>query len=256
MFDAMNIQKYDDTSVRCKRLKKFANYENVKIISSRDGEYGVNRLNKDYIYNKKIKILPVGDPALWIPECYKINKSDNNNIVGINIIREGIFKDYSGDISENRVIKFYCELINAFENKNIPYKLFTNGMTDDYKTACNILRKLDKNDKVSEIIVPKNDLDNVKIISNFNKIVGARLHACICAYALDIPVVGFIWDEKLKHFALCNKIEDNFVSDKEFIADIVVNKLETTDENCYNNKIRNNWKQLTLDSIRQFFNII
>ncbi|MDD6709380.1 MAG: polysaccharide pyruvyl transferase family protein [Ruminococcus sp.] len=255
MYDAMNIQKFDPRNVKCKILKKYANFQNVKVISSRDGYLGVERLKKDYIYNRNIKLLSVGDPALWIPECYSLSKK-KSDIVGINVIRKDIFLDYGYNVSCNSVIQLYVQLLKILDKNKIPYKLFTNGLHEDFETALEVLKEYNKKSKKflddSIVIVPNNDRNNIEIISNFKSIIGARLHACICAYALDIPISGFIWDEKLKSFAICNGLESYFVDIENLNPEKIINNLCTAQNKGYNEQLRNEWKLKTLESIKNF----
>lgn len=255
MYDAMNIQKYSHNNVKCKILKKYANSKNVKVISSRDGEIGVNKLKEDYIYNKNIKLLPVGDPAFYISECYSISK-ENGDSIGVNVIRSNIFLDYGYDVSCDIVIELYVNIMKTLDKEGIKYRLFTNGLADDYNTACEIVLQYNKNNdsciSTEEIIVPKNDIDNVKIISKFAGIIGARLHANICAYALDIPLSSFIWDEKLKNFSICNHLESYFVDENNLNAEIIVKNLYKAIDCGYNKELRDEWKEKTFESIKYF----
>ena len=55
MFNAMNVQKYDEGNFKCRYLKKHLNKPCVKYFSSRDGQAGVDRLKSDYVEKEIFK---------------------------------------------------------------------------------------------------------------------------------------------------------------------------------------------------------
>ena len=256
MFDAMNIQEYADSDWRCNCLKKHANMKCVKMITTRDGEYGVNRLKKYYITNQDILLFPVGDPAFWIPECYESKKKESN-VIGINVIRGNIFKDYGWrNISEEELLEVYLNLIKCFDREGIQWELFTNGLPEDHEFAQKIRDRI-TSDGNSIIRVPDNDKNLVEIICSYRGIVGARLHACICAYSLDIPVAGFIWDEKMLYFSILTNLKGCFVENEHLSGEILFEKMKNA---IYNNKelssVREEWKKKTKDTISLFLDMI
>jgi hypothetical protein len=250
MFDAMNIQDYDDKDWRCRCMKDHTNYSCVKMFTTRDGDYGVKKLRNSYLNNPDIKVLSVGDPAFWIPECYGIEKSNNQGKIGINLIRGKIFVDYGYTFSESQLVDLYCELIHKLDEKGIEWELFTNGLEVDYRLGCAVLQRCNRKDVT--IKVPKKDRELVEMIAGYRGVIGARLHACICAYSLDVPVVGFIWDEKLVRFAEIAGLQDFFLTEAELNADNVLGKLEKAFHTSYDVVKRDCWKNKTRDSINEF----
>lgn len=91
MFDAMNVQKYDETNYKCLYLKEHLNRPCVKYFTSRDGQAGVNRLQRDYVENSKLIVLPAADPAFWIPETYGVTRNVYSQLIGINVIAANRF---------------------------------------------------------------------------------------------------------------------------------------------------------------------
>lgn len=251
MFDAMNIQKYDQDDWRCRFLAKHANYENVKMITTRDGDSGVERLKEDYIKRKDIVLLPVGDPALWIKECYKIVHKARD-VVGINLIREGIFKDYGSDVSDDTLYTFYQEIIQELESKGIKWELFTNGMKCDLNFGNQLLERCHLSFDAHPIKVPQNDRELVGIIGSYSSIIGARLHACICAYSLNTPFAGYIWDEKLIHYAEETNTMDYFCNIQELDGKRIIEKLNLAIQNGFDQEIKAEWKNKTKSSIQSF----
>lgn len=256
MFDAMNIQKYNAEDWRCICLQYHANRPCVKMISTRDGYAGVKRLKKDYITNRNIQILPVGDPAFWIPERYKIKKRYGDKI-GINLIREDIYKDYKWEnISESQMIEAYSKLITIMNEKAIKWEFFTNGLLEDYAFGCKVLNHCGLANEKGLIVVPQNGEGLVRLIAGYRGILGARLHACICAYSLDVPVAGFVWDEKMLHFAEMTGIERYFCEKGRFNGEELFFRIQKAINGTVNNDVRENWKKSTRRSIEDFLQLI
>lgn len=251
MFDAMNIQNYDQNDWRCRFLAKHANYKNVKMITTRDGDSGVEKLKKYYIERNDITLLPVGDPAFWIKENYNI-VCQPRKVVGINLIREGIFGDYGYEVSDDDLYGFYQEIIYGLEDRGIKWELFTNGMKNDLKFGNKLLEKCNLNTEEHSIKVPQNDRELVEIIGSYSSIIGARLHACICAYSLDIPFAGYIWDEKLIHFANEADIMNYFCDINDLSGESILQKLNLAIQNGFSQNMKSEWKNKTKDSIKSF----
>lgn len=256
MFDAMNIQRYNADDWRCLCLQNHANRPCVKMISSRDGYAGVKRLKEDYIRNRDIQILPVGDPAFWIPERYKIKKNPGDKI-GINLIREDIYKDYGWDnVSEAQMLESYSQLIVRLCENGISWELFTNGLPEDYAFGCKVLKNCGFDNAKDYIKIPKNAEDLVHIIAGYKGILGARLHACICAYSLDIPMAGFIWDEKILNFAEMAGVNEYFCEKGKFSGEELFVNLQKAINGTVESNVRENWKNRTQESIDYFLQLI
>nr|WP_303181967.1 polysaccharide pyruvyl transferase family protein [Lachnoclostridium phocaeense] len=257
MFDAMNVQKYNADDWRCKCLRVHANYPCVKMITTRDGYVGAERLKSDYITSKSIRILPVGDPAFWIPECYGKRKQSGDK-VGINLIRGDIYTDYGWrKLSEKQLIEAYSELIEILNREEIEWEFFTNGLPEDYIFGLKVLKNCGMEENIKEtIVVPKDAEDLIRVISRYRGILGARLHACICAYSLDVPVSGFVWDEKMLHFAEMARLEEFFLDEEEFTGMELFVKLQKAIRGIYDQKNRENWKRCTQKSINEFLQLL
>lgn len=252
MFNAMNIQKYNAADWRCRFLQSHLNSECVKVITSRDGAAGVERLRNDYHINNGILCAGVGDVAFWIPECYKVQRKQMNETIGINLIYGNIFKRYGSSLPEKELIKTYVDLLKKLDNENLEWELFTNGLPSDYKFGIKLLKLYGNTHK--KIKVPKSDTDLVGMISGYKVILGARLHACICAYSLGVPFIGFIWDEKLYYFSKMAHLEKHFVSELELSGEVLYQKITGKDSIYTAEQIeqRKMWKEKTKEYINLF----
>ena len=252
MFNSMNIQKYNSKSWKCKYLAKHTNYPNVRMFTTRDMDEGIRKLREDYQIGDHVDCCIAADPAFWIPECYGVKRDRDNGIIGINVLNGKNFRSYGGSLSSDKVIDFYCELLHELDKRQLKWELFTNGMRKDYQCGEKILQKYGK--PSIQIKVPKTAADAVKLVSSYKAVLGARLHVCICAYAMDVPFTGLSWDEKFVHFAEMAKIEDLFYSEKELDPKRIADKLSLIAEQGYSYDVenRNYWKQKTAFYLNQY----
>lgn len=256
MMSAMSIEQFSENDWRCLQLQSAVNYKSVKYITTRDTQEELNILIKKYLKpNTTIKTAVVGDVAFWTKDTYNVPNIDlsNNSIIGIGLIRLGVYKDYGLKIDEDSLYAFYKELIQQLEKNNEQWVLFTNGMIEDYNVGLYLLKDLGlPSDKL--LPRPKNSEELIAILSKFKCVMGARLHSCITSYALGIPIVGLIWDNKLRAFS--NKIqwEEYFIEEDKLNAKYVMQKLIEVQGKQYDNRLLNQSKQSTLKSIKDFLN--
>lgn len=250
MMSGMGIEGYDEKDVRCQKLKQTINSDCMKVITTRDD---IDILQNCYIENPNIKTARVGDPAFWCPECYGIQKSPQNTKIGINLIRGRIFRDYGNTCSYTELKEFYKELILSAERRGMDWVLFSNGMKSDQKFGKKLLKELEMSPEDKLLPAPESSEDLLNMIKDFKCIFGARLHACITAYALDVPAVGFIWNEKTRFFADITDKKENFFEEAEMDAERILDQMETAMEKEYDTSIRDRMKGLTKQYMEEFF---
>ena len=250
---AMSIERENTSDWRYHQLVNVVNSPCIKMITTRDGMKGVEILAKDYM--RKDHVDYVGDPALWIPECYGITKQASSTTVGINVIRKNIYKDYGFDFSGKQLLDMYISIIRELEKRNIDYILFCNGMKEDYSFGKAIIKEA--NLPSSKLLMPPTSAKElVSMISGFKAVFGARLHACITAFSLDVPVVGLLWDNKLRYFSETMGIEEFFCELSELDGKIIVDKIERAMSFRYDDENRQYYKRKTEESLKNFISSI
>lgn len=250
MMNGVGIEGYSESDIRCQRLKKAINQDCFKVITTRDD---IRTLQECYITNPNIKTAHVGDPALWVPECYNIDKGNTvNNVVGVNVIRGKVYQAYGNTLSEFQLLNFYKKLIHGIEDRGWEWMLFSNGMEADQKFGYRLLNSLGYRDR-SKILAPaKNSVDFLGQIRSFQVVFGARLHACITSYALDVPVIGLIWSEKLRIFAEVIDKKGSFFEEDELEIDQILDAIEREMHSEYNKQIREDLRGLTKKYLDEF----
>lgn len=257
LMSAMSIAKTDDKDWRCKQLIRAINLSCVKMFTTRDGSEGLQRLRNDYIRQDGIITADVGDPALWIPECYGIKRRESD-IIGVGLIRRGIYKDYGTDFSGERLLQIYQELIKNLEREGKKWLFFCNGIKEDYEVGLELLRRM-KLPKEKLLPRPQSTKELIDIISQFRVVFGARMHACITAFSLDIPVVGLLWDLKLDAFARTMGIREFFCTTEELSmggGNLIAEKIDQAIGCPIDVSHREVYKRKMVEALRTFINQI
>lgn len=253
MMSAMSIEKYNERDWRCRQLVRAVNNPVVKCITTRDNEKELDILRNKYLTeNKNCYTDCVGDPALWTKETYQINDEPfKSDLIGIGLIRLGIYEDYGYNITKEQLFDLYVNIIKELDERKLNWVLFCNGMPEDYEVGLSLLKKL--NLSQSKLLSrPETPKDLINMLLSFKCVMGARLHSCITSYALGIPVVGLIWDNKLRAFAKKIGWEKYFVEENKLDAKVIVDMLEIVSNCKYDNKKKILLKNKTLNSIFQF----
>ena len=251
MMSAMSPQIACKSDWRYYQLIEAANMSSVKLITTRDGAHEI--LKSDYL-RRDTYCNYVGDPALWIPETYGISRLKPHRekpIVAINVIRKGIFDDYNRSWTDKNLFTLYLQLIQILDNNNWEWRLFCNGGKKDEI----VLRELQSELRISEDKIGIGYSDGKSFaekLSQFDVVFGARLHCCITAVSLGVPVVGFIWDEKLKYFSKTMGVDKFFFDPSEMTAERVFYALEDAMRFELDISNREKYKQRTLESIKRF----
>ena len=254
MMNGVGIEGYSETDIRCQRLKKAINQDCFKVITTRDD---IDTLKNNYIVNPNTKIAHVGDPALWVPECYNMKRNENpSNVVGINVIRGRVYQAYGNTLSEFELLKFYKKLVQGVEERGWDWVLFSNGMAADQKFGTMLLRALGCSDRTKILPTANNSVDFLEQIRSFKLVFGARLHACITSYALDVPVVGLIWSEKLRIFADVIGKKNSYFEESELNIDNILDAMEREMNSNYDKSIRDDLRARTKNYLEMFMDML
>lgn len=249
MFNAIGVEGYDDSDIRCAMLKKHLNMRCVKSITTRD-DY--NRL-KQYIRRDDIDHAMVGDPALWSPECYGIERIDDPEKIGVNLIRAKIFGDYGNTRTPDEIHDFYVALITELRKRNLDIELFSNGMPGDQKMGKKLVEEMGLPESMLRD-APETGSELMQIVASYRAVFGARLHACITSFALGVPVTGMIWNEKARFFASVSGKEGLFFEEDELDPVNIADAIEKSAESHPTVDERDRLRELTKEKLNSFLN--
>ena len=219
-FSSIGINNMDDGSNEINNnLQKLLNSPCIKKIAVRE--------NKDFFekYSNKIKISEVCDPAVWVRYVYNIIPK-YNDVVGINVVRGGLFKDNNVDWKFKDEINYLISLKEMLEKENINYVFYTNGSFLDNVALRHIVKKYDIDKNHYKLINTSKEL--VEMVSNFKFVCSIRMHSAIISYSFGIPSINIMWNEKIKHFYKNIKREGDMFYIDEINLDKILQKIKNS----------------------------
>lgn len=244
IINAAGVEGYDENDARCQLLKDSLNRSIVKSITTRDD---IETLNNKYIEpGAGVHTDKVADPAVYCNEIYQIEKN-KSDVFGIGLVRGGIFLDNEREFGPDNVVDFYAELITEMETRGLKYQLFTNGASADIELVPAIERKL--NNRKLDVIAPSEDKALIETISTFTTVIAARLHANIISYALNVPSVGLVWNDKLTLFGEDIGYPERFFEYNEFDVKRIVDAAVLANEQGYEQQQWISYKKTAKDNI-------
>lgn len=252
-FNAVGVEGYSAENIRCQKMKESLNNDIVKSITTRDD---IDLLNDKYIYNNNVFTAKVADSAFWSDKVYNISNNKNSKIVGLGVVRGGIFQDNGISMTEDELLNLWVGIIEELDSKAIEWKLFTNGLGADNEFLYKLLKKIGRLDEEELVRIPRSPKELVEIISEFQTVIACRMHASIVSYSLDVPSVGLVWNDKIRMFGETIGHPDRFISHQEFSPKRIVEKMINIELNEEDINFKNDFRQTTLKSVERFINII
>lgn len=207
MFNCVGVESFDEKNNKCRKLKKYLNYNIVKKITVRD-DFAL--LQNNYIFNDNIDIKSVYDPVCFINKFLKSKKArkhKKNPMIGLCICRFRLFKDNNIDFDTKAQLEFWRKIVTIITKNNYNYILFSNGNENDYLSQLEVYEYLKKN-KLAKSTNNRNRNHNIneliETISLCDLTINTRLHASILSYSYHIPFLQIMWNKKQEQFA--NKV--------------------------------------------------
>ncbi|HCE3720326.1 TPA: polysaccharide pyruvyl transferase family protein [Vibrio parahaemolyticus] len=248
-FNAVGVEGYDQSNYKCRLLKESLNHSAIKMVTTRDD---LSLLNDGYIENGYIKTAQVADSAVFSSEVYGVQKK-SRDVVGLGLVRARIFKDNGIDLDRTQVIELYASLISELEARGQSYQLFTNGLKSDVDILEDLETYLGKQ---LNVIEPQTPRELVELISTFKCTIAARLHACIISYSLTVPVVGLVWNNKVKMFGECIGYPERFFSHQDFDANEIIDRLTLSVAEGYEPNYYERYRETVNTSINKMISMI
>lgn len=134
-------------------------------------------------------------------------------VCGLGIIHPAVTSHHAGRSSGG--VEAFERLGRAVLDSGRDLTLFTNGAVEDEAMLVRVHAAIVSPGRASRVTVaprPRTPRDLVRIVAGLDVLVAHRLHACIVAYALDVPAIGLTWDAKVRSFFASTGREE-FVSD-------------------------------------------
>ncbi|MCQ2203691.1 MAG: polysaccharide pyruvyl transferase family protein [Bacteroidales bacterium] len=245
VINAVGIEGYDSSNVRCLVFTKYLSYPNVKFISTRDD---IEVLRKNYLNSQSCaSIAKVVDPVIFCSKLFNIN-SPKTECIGIGLIRKSIFKDYQLNYPPNYLVDFYCQLAISLEKKGVEYCFFSNGLASDGDIISDIESSLGR--KIN-VVIPTSTESLMSVISQFRGIITARMHSCIVAYSYNVPAVAINWCDKIKFWMKNINKEYCCMELDELDAEQAIELLLKSVQEGYDDTLRTKLENNAIDMIKK-----
>ncbi len=223
-FNSVGIEGYDSNDERCMMLKRALNADCVKVITVRDD---LKTLRRSYLEMEDERVpgkntaytAGVIDPAVYTPRVYGVKKMGKTNTIGIGIVRHRIFEANGLEqVTKEIQLELWSGIAKLLEAHGYKWKFFVNGLRSDQEFAEEVLAYMGREQEANERLVerPVTADELVRTISSFEGIIACRMHANIIAYALGIPSIGLVWNDKLLFWGQKIGYPDRFLTYERF----------------------------------------
>ena len=199
VFSSLGINNMDATEENENRLRQLLKRPCIKAISVREHA----DIFEQYASGHPYEIRPVCDPVVWAGSIYAADiapilaeKAERKKpVVGLNVVRGGLFKDNCSDWTLGKEEKYLYDLSQKYDEKGIDYRFFTNGSSLDVNAMRHFQKKFDIPEE--KIIISDDSREVVQAIAGFDAVIAIRMHASIISYALSVPSVNYVWNPKI-----------------------------------------------------------
>lgn len=130
-------------------------------------------------------------------------------------------------VNEFGLLEIYKQIIDALLAKGLVVKVFTNGSNADYKFALSLKEYLKDEPKYQDLFLERFTTvqELVTFIASCKATIVTRLHAAIISYALEVPSVSLVWNNKQILFGEIIKRKNSFITKDNFTSDYILKML-------------------------------
>lgn len=191
IINAVGVEGFDSGNPKCLLLSKYMRIGSLKYISTRDD---LGLLREKYLKNdSSIESDKIIDPVIFCSKLFDV-AIQKNGTIGVGLLWKNFMKKYQETISVDDLRKYYIDLIEELERKNLKWEFFTNGLATD----ADLIPELESYFKRKFFVrIPKNTDEFMTMIASYRGIITARMHGCITAYSFGVPAVAYNWVEKV-----------------------------------------------------------
>lgn len=180
-----------------------------------------------YAGDADFEIVQVCDPAVWSKYVYhshlkKLNRP-SKRFVGINTVRGGLFGDNDKPWKLVDEMNYMNEMRKKLEEDGIDYAFYTNGSFLDNNSLLYFAKEYEI--PKERIIIPQSTRELVQTIYGFTSVAAVRMHSSIISYALDVPSVNLVWNDKIPFFYQNIGYPDRAISIEDWNAEDVLKRL-------------------------------
>ena len=200
-FSSIGLNNMDANAENEHMLKEILRRKCIKAISVRENL----ALFQQYAGECDFELCQVCDPAVWTKYIYfsewndsAAHASSQKELVGINVVRGGLFHDNGKPWKLGDEMKYLNALRRELDSRGIDYQFYTNGSFLDDNSLHYYADKFDI--PADKLIFPNTTREFVRTVARFDTVAAIRMHSSIVAYALGIPSVNLVWNDKIPFF--------------------------------------------------------
>ena len=180
-----------------------------------------------YAGSAAYEIIQVCDPAVWSKYVYhshlqKLRRPDRR-VVGINAVRGGLFGDNDKPWKLCDEMNYMNEMRKSLEESGVDYYYYTNGSFLDNNSLLYFAKEYDV--PRERLIIPQSTRELVETVYGFTSVAAIRMHSSIISYALSVPSVNLVWNDKIPFFYGNIGYPDRAISIGEWSTEAVLQRL-------------------------------
>ena len=222
LFSAVGVDRYDEGNERCQRIKDKINSDAVVQVTTRDN---IEALKK-FIDSSK-NICKVADPAVFSNYVFEksIKKKGSKPKIGMFVFRAHGFEDNKIAFTKEDARDMWLNLAEEFKNRGYNVEFITSGHFGDEAFMDYLIRDCGVNQKECAFNINQPE-DLISKISSYDGVISCRLHPSILSFALDVPSLGILWNNKVKGFYESVGYADRIVTTENLDIKDVADRME------------------------------
>lgn len=144
------------------------------------------------------------DPAVLAAKHFPpVGKLPGPPRIGLGVTNPLALRYHAGDfkVRDDAFAAWISELAQAMAERGWQVALFTNGSPEDREYLDQLAPRITL--AAPDVVVQPafaNPSELAAFVSGCDLVLAHRMHACIAAYAYQVPAIGFSWDKKLQSF--------------------------------------------------------
>ena len=194
IFSSIGINNMDATAENEEKLRNILKRRCIASVSVRENI----GLFQQYAEGCCLEIEQVCDPAVWTKYVYHINPCSDSKVIGINVVRGGLFLKKKKKWGMTDEFKYLYKLKSLLEEAGMEYLFYTNGSVLDNNTLRYFAREYDI--PAGRTFYPHTTKQLVETVSRFSAVITFRMHSSIIAYSFGIPSIALVWNDKITFF--------------------------------------------------------
>ena len=223
---------------KLKMLKKIVINKAVDHVSVRDEKS--KKILED-MGIKRVYLTP--DPALCLEPANPLRVEEilheekilpfSYPLIGICLRGTYLGQLFSDEMTYNQFKEIFATIIDYLINKLNAKVVFIpmRYTPSDNKIAFEILEKVQYKERVHIITREYKPQEIMGILGKMDMVIGMRLHSLILAAAMSVPIIGIVYDPKVKNFLLQLNPNVKFCEIRDFNLDDLKTKIEITWQN-------------------------